>query len=106
MRVLGEHEKKDSHSVSKWVAKYSLGILDYTHHKLNNSSHSPAYESGKNDVKEKNNFEKMLIRLSIHFFFEPTSLFGMSIFYIEIENYVTEFVKSNKQSAKMTDIWW
>ena len=47
----------------------------------------------------------MLIRLSIHFFlFEPTSLFGTSIFYIEIDNYVTEFVKSNKQSAKMTDI--
>ena len=43
----------------------------------------------------------MLIRLSIHFFlFEPTSLFGTSIFYIEIDNYVTEFVKSNKQSAK------
>ena len=51
------------------MAKYSLGILDYTHHKLNNSSHSPAYESGKNDVKEKNNFEKKLIRLSIHFFY-------------------------------------
>ena len=96
----------------RWVNKWLNIALEYlTTHIISltnrlNSSHSPAYESGKNDVKEKNNFEKMLIRLSIHFFFEPTSLFGMSIFYIEIENYVTEFVKSNKQSAKMTDIWW
>ena len=33
--MLGEHEKKDSHLMSKQVAQYSLGILDYTHHKLN-----------------------------------------------------------------------
>ena len=42
-------------------------------------------------------------RKSIYLFiclFELTSLFGTSIFYIEIDNYVTEFVKSNKQSAK------
>ena len=97
----------------RWVNKWLNIALEYlTTHIISltnrlNSSHSPAYESGKNDVKEKNNFEKMLIRLSIHFFlFEPTSLFGTSIFYIEIDNYVTEFVKSNKQSAKMTDIWW
>ena len=35
MRMLGEHEKKDSHLMSKQVDQYSLGILDYTHHKLN-----------------------------------------------------------------------
>ena len=97
----------------RWVSKWLNIALEYlTTHIISltnrlNSSHSPAYESGKNDVKEKNNFEKILIRLSIHFFlFEPTSLFGKSIFYIEIDNYVTEFVKSNKQLAKMTDIWW
>ena len=98
----------------RWVNKWLNIALEYlTTHIISltnrlNSSHSPAYESGKNDVKEKNNFEKILIRLSIHFFFlfEPTSLFGKSIFYIEIDNYVTEFVKSNKQLAKMTDIWW
>ena len=91
----------------RWVNEWPNKALEYlTTHIISltnrlNSSHSPAYESGKNDVKEKNNFEKILIRLSIHFFlFEPTSLFGKSIFYIEIDNYVTEFVKSNKKSAK------
>ena len=35
MRMLGEHEKKDSHSVSKQVAQYNLGLLGYEHHRLN-----------------------------------------------------------------------
>ena len=50
--------------------------------------------------RRKTVLEKTLIHLYILFLFEPTSLFGTSIFYIEIDNYVTEFVKSNKQSAK------
>ena len=59
----------------RWVNKWLNIALEYlTTHIISltnrlNSSHSPAYESGKNDVKEKNNFEKMLIRLSIHFFY-------------------------------------
>ena len=51
----------------RWVNKWLNIALEYltTHiisltNKLN-SSHSPAYESGKNVVKEENNFEKMLI---------------------------------------------
>ena len=51
----------------QWVNKWLNIALEYltTHiisliNKLN-SSHSPAYESGKNAVKEENNLEKMLI---------------------------------------------
>ena len=52
----------------QWVNKWLNIALEYltTHiisltNKLN-SSHSPAYESGKNAVKEENNFEKILIQ--------------------------------------------
>ena len=88
----------------RWVNKWLNIALEYlTTHIISltnelNSSHSSAYESEKNAVKEESNFEKMLIIKLFMCIFEPTSLFNLIrlLFFSEIDNYV----KSNKKSAK------
>ena len=84
--------------VNKWL---NIALEYLTTHIISlanklNSSYSPAYESGKNAVKEKNNFEKMLIHLSIHLFIWTNQF----VRYVNIVHMSQNFFKSNKQSAK------
>ena len=65
--------------------------------------HSPAYKSGKNTMKGKNNSNKVIYQSNhLFIYFDLSTLFVMSMLSVKVNNYTTGFVKSNKQLAPIS----